>query len=210
MTPEALLTLTDGLSDRFIEVNGHRIYLPRLQYMATGMNPRKPQSGQYKIKDSIPSRFGIGVLLGLEQDPHTEDEIDDAQFNGFNSKHKVMSEERRVRAVMDMGQLAVDRRYVLESNEIVVGATLQRAAIDKIRKAQKILDRELHTGEGKRRMIPQTVVNLRTLSAFKGEKDVTLETIDEAIEYMVGVRVGMLSPRPSQKLPDIIGEILAA
>ncbi|MGI9028278.1 MAG: hypothetical protein ACR2FM_05580 [Candidatus Saccharimonadales bacterium] len=199
-------TLTNSLSEalearRFKNPEGS-IALNGLEYVVVAQNPGKINNGQFKVKPSVATRFGVGVIMGIDQDPQKRrDRIGKIGYDDWKPQ------PQKMQAVTDLEELHAIRNFI-NGNNIVRPESLRNTFIDRVDATEKVL-REYGLGESTNRIALQVGANAKAIAAFWGEPSLTPESIDQAVRFVVGARIGMLSVNAVQDYPEAVNKILS-
>lgn len=197
--PHAINGTLSVLENRELVNTAGSIKLDGIEYAVSTMNPGGLAEGVFKINPAIASRHSVGVLMDIEGNDEAQQKIVERILGGWRSA------PNEIQTVTDLDTLHAMRRYISPDN-IALPQSVRQYAADQVMRSRDVL-KEMGVAEALPRLTIHVGKNALTLAAMEGETSVGESHIDDAVDFVVGARIGMRSARPSQDIPKVLDKI---
>lgn len=198
LAPHALNSMLSALETRVVISTAGDVPVSDLQYVVSGMNPDTSGGAKFPIDSAIASRYSIGVVMDRDTDG------DDAALLDIIKGWKPQT--GKIEAVTDIPTLNAIRKHIDEG--VGFPESLQLEAVQIVKSMKTAFKEEARTGHAKGRLAAQLPKLAKTLAALRGESGVTRENLHEAVRFMVGAKIGMLSMSTMAQVDTVAARVL--
>ena len=201
--PLARNSMLEAYENGVVDTTAGRVYLD-LAYTLATLNPSEKREGVFPISSAEASRHAIGVAMSNEVGDKRREAIYKA--SGWSPQ--------KPNSVTNLNILRAIKARTRSQTEIAFPEKLrEKELVNIVIGTQEALKRR-HINEADYRLTGQIAHLGRTIAAINGQDKIEKEDLQEAVLYLVGARVGMLTAKNGElvkeRIDTVVAEALAA
>lgn len=196
--PHAVNSLLGAFETRRFANTAGEVVLDNMEYAVATMNPGGVNEGVFKVNPANASRHSIGVVLG-----HNEQDKDNTIMQILGNWRPKPED---IEPVLELEELVAIRN--LMANGVNMSEGLKSQTMEWIKGSTQHLRKEHNILQSDYRYAKQVADTAKAIATLYGEKSVDEENVKQAIKFVLGARIGMLTTQAEVKLPQAVEAVL--